>query len=226
MSLNHSPAIVTDGLVLCLDAANVRSYPKSGTTWTDLKGSNDGTLVNGPAFTTANRGGIVSDGTNDRVAISLGSLPTPQNSTSFTYEAVVRFDSTSPFRCVVSQDHGTGSGKFLLGLQRASKKPVTFVTGSQIQASNLDEMVAGAVYTLSFGVSGSNIYLGQNGVLELVNTNSFSYTGNGEIRLGTEPGTLGGSHLNGNIYSFRIYNRFLSADELRRNYEATVGRYT
>ena len=48
-------------------------------------------------------------------------------------------------------------------------------------------MVAGAVYTLSFGVSGSNVYLGQNAVLELVNTNSFSYTGNGEIRLGTEP---------------------------------------
>jgi len=36
MSLNHSPSIVTDGLVLCLDAANQRSYPKSGTTWSDL----------------------------------------------------------------------------------------------------------------------------------------------------------------------------------------------
>jgi len=36
MALFHSPRIVTDGLVLCLDAANVKSYPGSGTTWTDL----------------------------------------------------------------------------------------------------------------------------------------------------------------------------------------------
>ena len=46
MSLSHSPKIVTDGLVFCLDAANPRSYPKSGTTWSDLKGSIDGTLTN------------------------------------------------------------------------------------------------------------------------------------------------------------------------------------
>ena len=47
MSLNHSPAIVTDGLVLCLDAANPRSYPKSGTTWSDLSGNgNHGALQN------------------------------------------------------------------------------------------------------------------------------------------------------------------------------------
>ena len=44
MSLNHSPSIVTDGLVLCLDAANKRSYPGTGTAWTDLKGVNNGSL--------------------------------------------------------------------------------------------------------------------------------------------------------------------------------------
>ena len=38
MGLGHSPRIVTDGLVLCLDAANKRSYGGSGTTWTDLEG--------------------------------------------------------------------------------------------------------------------------------------------------------------------------------------------
>ena len=36
MGLSHSPRIVTDGLVLCVDAANKRSYPGAGTTWTDL----------------------------------------------------------------------------------------------------------------------------------------------------------------------------------------------
>ena len=44
MGLTHSPRIVTDGLVFCVDAANARSYPGTGTTLTDLKGSNNGTL--------------------------------------------------------------------------------------------------------------------------------------------------------------------------------------
>ena len=71
MSLSHSPLIVRDGLVLCLDAANPRSYPKSGTTWSDLAGANNGTLTNGPTFDADDKGGIVFDGTNDYV--NLGS---------------------------------------------------------------------------------------------------------------------------------------------------------
>jgi len=44
MALAHSPRIVTDGLVLALDAGNTKSYPGSGTTWSDLIGSNNGTI--------------------------------------------------------------------------------------------------------------------------------------------------------------------------------------
>ena len=51
MGLSHAPRVITDGLVLGLDAANTRSYVGSGTTWTDLIGSNNGTLTNGPVFT-------------------------------------------------------------------------------------------------------------------------------------------------------------------------------
>ena len=73
MGLGHSPRIVTDGLVLCLDAANKRSYPGTGTTWTDLKGENNGTLTNGPTFDSSNKGSIVFDGTNDYINCGNGS---------------------------------------------------------------------------------------------------------------------------------------------------------
>jgi hypothetical protein len=54
-----TPPIVTNGLVLHLDAANIRSYPKSGTTWTDLSGNgNNGTLVSSPTFDNSNGGNI------------------------------------------------------------------------------------------------------------------------------------------------------------------------
>jgi hypothetical protein len=47
MGLGHNPKIATDGLVLCLDAANQKSYPGSGTVWGDLSGNgNDGDIVN------------------------------------------------------------------------------------------------------------------------------------------------------------------------------------
>ena len=63
MALNHSPSIVTNGLVLCLDAANTKSYPGSGTTWTDISGNGtSGTLTNGPVFNSANLGYFVFDG--------------------------------------------------------------------------------------------------------------------------------------------------------------------
>ena len=48
MALAHSPRLVTDNLGLCLDAANTKSYPGSGTTWTDLSGyGNNFQIVNG-----------------------------------------------------------------------------------------------------------------------------------------------------------------------------------
>ena len=58
--------IVTDGLVLCLNAADKNSYPGSGTTWTDVSGNgNNSTLTNGPVFNSSNGGNIQFDGTDD-----------------------------------------------------------------------------------------------------------------------------------------------------------------
>jgi hypothetical protein len=67
----NGPKIVTDGLVLCLDAANRKSYPGTGTAWNDLSGNgNNGTLVNGPTFSSANGGNLSFDGTNDYTEVT------------------------------------------------------------------------------------------------------------------------------------------------------------
>ena len=63
MATNYNPSIVSDGLVLCLDAANTKSYTGSGTTWTDISGEGyDATLTNGPTFNSDYGGNIVFDG--------------------------------------------------------------------------------------------------------------------------------------------------------------------
>ena len=65
MAYRNGPKIVTDGLVLCLDAAIGKSYPGSGTTWYDLSGNgNNVSLINGPVFNTNNKGSFVFDSTD------------------------------------------------------------------------------------------------------------------------------------------------------------------
>ena len=69
MATKYSPKIITNGLVLSLDAANNKSYPRSGTTWSDLSGNNNnGTLTNGPTFSAGNQGSIVYDGVDDYIS--------------------------------------------------------------------------------------------------------------------------------------------------------------
>ena len=80
---NNAP-IVTDGLVFYVDAGNSKSYPGSGTTWTDLVGSNDGTLTNGPTYDSGNGGSVVFDGGNDYASIGY-TQPAQSSTTSFTW---------------------------------------------------------------------------------------------------------------------------------------------
>ena len=68
MATRYSPAIVTSGLVLCLDAANPKSYSGTGTTWTDLSGNG-----------------------NNMAASTTISLATFGNSIAFNFDAVGKF---------------------------------------------------------------------------------------------------------------------------------------
>jgi hypothetical protein len=87
-SIAVSVPIISNGLILYLDAGNAASYPGSGTTWTDVSGNiNTGTLTNGPTYSSANGGSIVFDGSNDYVLANNTNL----NSLSLTS----RFSNTS-----------------------------------------------------------------------------------------------------------------------------------
>ena len=82
--------IVKDGLVLDLDAAKRDSYPGSGTFWKDISGGGgNGTLINGPTFSSGNGGSIVFDGVDDYVNIPNNNSPI----TNLTYEIILRIDA-------------------------------------------------------------------------------------------------------------------------------------
>jgi hypothetical protein len=67
----NGPKIVTDGLVLCLDAANRKSYPGSGSTWYDLSGNGYNGIINGATYLNSDYGIFDFNGSSNY--IDLGS---------------------------------------------------------------------------------------------------------------------------------------------------------
>jgi len=221
--LGHSPRIVTDGLVLCLDAANARSYPGTGTTWTDRSASGyDGTLTNGPTFDSDNGGSIVFDGGNDYV--DTGINPSYSAVTiscwfqySDTYASIIigRWDNWSTagnFRVPANAIIGVGG----IGGAYAEMSPDSSLTLSAGQWVNTVFTYNGSIYrSYHQGLAGDTI------------SHSHTFSSRSQnIWIGrrTSDGIYA-NYYSGKISNVSIYNRALTADEVRQNFEATKGRY-
>ena len=69
MSTKYGNRVVTDGLLMCVDAGNSRSIVNGATAWNDLTYKNNGgILTNSPTF---NNGSITFDGISDYIDTSL-----------------------------------------------------------------------------------------------------------------------------------------------------------
>jgi hypothetical protein len=217
MSFNYSPKIVTNGLVLCLDAANTKSYVSGSTIWTDLSRSGiNGTLTNGPTFSSANGGTIVFDGTNDY--INLGS-PQQLQVTNVTLSAWIKTNQTT--YQIIIDDLGTS--------------PFTS-WGMWLDPTGKIAWFDGSWRTSNISVNNNQI----TNIVCTLNSTSLKFYINGtqDINSHTVPAiipttdnkTIGNQPLNsypfsGNIYHTLIYNRALSSTEIKQNYNATKGRY-
>jgi hypothetical protein len=219
MAFFRGPQLVTEGLVLALDAANTKSYPGSGTVWGDLSGNgNNGTLVNGPTFDSGNNGSIVFDGVNDYA--SLDSLIQEKPFTINFYSKInsVKNQSLYTSRTTI----GSGISIFLLG-----ENEIRFDTGdtwSTGYAVPLNTWI-----NLVLLVDNSNKTLFVNG--EFVSTIAFTSS---IINISPTLATIGASHINGSslgnfldgiLSNYFIYNRALTSHEIQQNFNATKGRY-
>jgi len=222
MAAHGNSNIVTDGLVLCLDAADKNSYPGSGTTWTDLSGEgNNGTLTSGPTYSSDNGGAIVFDGNNDYVDCGNSSIFDVGN--NITVNVWFYVDSISSYQAIVAKvlnDYSLGwevansSGTFRVTL-RPSATLVNLVAGT---------LSVGNWYmgTMTFDNTTARLYL--NGV------QTGSTTSGGPVTLNsTQPLTIGrriqGSYYDGNIAQVSIYNRELTAAEVKQNFNALRHRF-
>ena len=225
MSVYAGPEIVNDGLVLCLDAGNSRSYPGSGTAWTDLSGNgNTGTLTNGPTYNSSNLG-FFQFVTNNFAAIPNNVALDTQTP---TVEVWVKTNATTQngfwFEkgTVNSQYSLFQAGGNILWRMRigGSIQNLTTTTATYMNTSNWYQVVG--TYT-----SGTRrLYI--NGVLVNFDTQTGTIeTNSGGMSIGVYGGFNGsrGYYYNGNLSSCKVYNRALTAEEIQQNFNATRGRY-
>jgi hypothetical protein len=112
MGTQGGPGIVTDGLVLSLDAANKKSYPGSGTAWTDLSGAGkSGTLTNGPVFSSDNVGIIDFDGSNDYIQLQSDGTGTFNNQI-FSLGMWFKVDVLKAYNVLFSYDYTAHSAPY------------------------------------------------------------------------------------------------------------------
>ena len=227
------PAIVTDGLVLNLDAGFTPSYPTTGTTWYDVSsGGNNGVLTNGPTFSSTGGDSIVFDGVDESVYKSLFSQMS--SATTMTISCWCTFaDNGSPGRYLwaIGRDvGGSEGGMALIGYGFAvagGANKLLFELGSGkgrvIYTGTLQQNIW---YNFTCTADGTNTKIYVDGALD----NTASQT-TGQIT--SSAGLSVGSYLsgatppspslffhNGKVASFQVYNRALTAAEVLKNYNA------
>jgi len=218
MATKYSPKIITNGLVLSLDAANNKSYPGSGTTWTDLSGNNNnGTLTNGPTFSDSNGGVIVFDGTNDYVPIGTSGFPFGSSAGTLSVWAKTNTIS-SGYIWIVSYGTALGSQSRFLGINSS-----TYLFGGYGDDINASGVPLNTWFNMVGVYDGTNAFLYINGNLVSGPTAKSWNTIANNAQLGRQ--TNGSEYWNGNISQASIYNRTLSSDEVLQNYNATKSRF-
>jgi hypothetical protein len=221
-----------NGLIFSLDAANYRSYSGSGNTSFGLVGGIGGTLVNGVGYTSTNGGSFIFDGSNDYIDVPDGFTSMFKNNDNWTISFWLKKTIVGS---TVILSGGSNVGFFDLFLE-INNDFIFYVAGRGASGSWLQNSNVSSV--LGYSMTGKiiNICFTKN------NTTGYCFVDSVNIPLsavglglGNMPniddrifiGTFKNSqaYFSGNLYQIHIYNRALTAKEIKQNYNATKRRY-
>jgi hypothetical protein len=219
------PAIVTNGLVLNLDAGFTPSYSRSGTTWYDVSsGGNNINLINGPTFDTANGGSIVFDGSDDYGQNDSPNLPTGNVTTTICawiyvvsgygdWQGIAGWGNAGVFSNSALLDMNQGRLAFSTWGYPGAEDLIS----SYNVPKNIWKYVVGSINNRNIKLYADGVNVLNSSITSTPNVTST------KLRLATTdyPGRL----LNTKISSVQIYNRELSQTEITQNYNAQKGRF-
>jgi hypothetical protein len=211
-------SIVNQGLSVYYDFSNPNSYPGSGTTVYDLSGyGNNGTLTNGPTFSTDSGGALVFDGVDDYVQF------TSTYAGTICFWGIADAGATDGLQALVGvTSTGDGALRFLGGTFRGN------ATGAEAGTADNNDYQFGYVNQFMInGVSslpktGQGYYIVPNG---RTLTQNFYVGAIGNRNVSTLSHTFLGRVYKGKIFKVMIYNRQLTNAELLQNYNAFKAQY-
>lgn len=237
----NTPPIVTNGLVLALDAANPKSYVSGSTTWFDISGNNTTGSLTNVGYDSDKRCLLFASSSNSSCIFNNQSLYN-FNTGSFSIEVFVRLIATASGTVnALWQKRNTtsGAGGFPGYQYRILNNTTTLATtiiaidNGTGNTNNVTSVITTFPYytfihsVITFNVSTLKLAEYRNGRLITseaqnsgVMTGSF-YNNNVNLRLGKNEG----NSLDAEYYFFRAYNRVLTATEVTQNYNATKGRF-
>ena len=252
MALGHGPTVVTDGLVLALDAGDTNSYPGSGTNVNDLVGSTNFTLVN-PSY-------YSYDGTSMSLDIDKTLSPATEtggyldstasgNLTALSYlhndhttEIWFKADDRDPYGSLETQSalviyRGFHSGWYFSTSAYSYTIWGNDGTSNQVDTWSFSDTEEGVWTQLVAVRNGSNMKLYKNGIEKLTDTinasllaANVSTPSTNNLRVGTAHGNNSASDFNWfsdiTFSNLRMYKKALTAEEIQQNYNALKGRYT
>jgi hypothetical protein len=213
----NSGSIITNGLVLCLDAANSKSYPGSGTTWTDLSGNaRNGTINGSPTFTN----GYFSI-TGDTTYISIPNSGLVPRTNDFTYSCWIYFNSVDSLDTIFENGSWTDtllfryqSTQFAVYAEGALRGTISWTATTGAWVNIVLRRLSGTVSCFINNTSVGTPFTMTTDI-DLVNPNLWLMRSQHASNQFT----------NGRIAIFSIYNRALTATEVSQNYNALKSRY-
>jgi hypothetical protein len=233
MSSESGPNLITNGLVLCLDAANPLSYKSGATVWNDLTyNTSGGVLTNGPTYNSNNGGSIVFDGTNDYSVVNQLDLTTTNKITVSFWFKYTSTTAKLPFEFTTNSDNTTGA--FQIGTSAVNPGDLyahVYQGGYNMirtNASYNDGLYHNVsfVFDLSLAV-GQKIQCYVDGnVVSKTQMQSTNVTANflkSDLYIFSRAGTS--FFQAGTLNLCQIYNRALSAQEVLQNYNSTKSRF-
>jgi hypothetical protein len=238
MSVHNGPNVIESGLVLCLDAGDPRSYNGSGTVWTDRSGNaNNGTLVNGVGYNSSNRGNLIFDGVDDfaeianNSSLSFGSgeftievfFKPKVSQTGGTFPAIINKsigDLTFPVASVTGWILFWRSNRYEFRMGDSSTNINSIIFPSSVTN---DDIWKHLVVTIPGDSSLIKGYYNGNMVISGNKTLTNSTDTNVSLTINTWRQYT--RRLNSQTAIVRVYNRALSADEIKQNFEATRSRF-
>ena len=231
MTISYGPSLVTNGLVMYLDAANPRSYPGSGTTWYDISGGGINLTTSGGngngnfptyqsnTFSFASPNALYNsvNQTNLNITNNITIASWVNQTNLVTYGGIIVFGTGSAEQYSLNSDATNG---FSFGTNWPGTWYLTYPTGTLAKATGTWIYVC-----VSFASGTTTWYI--NGTLNTTvsqGINSLTLVSGGYVGVGDNfPG--GQEYFNGLISTIKVYNRVLSSAEITQNFKAHRGRY-